>query len=201
MKKKLYWVGACALIITIVIAVVVQSQPTVDKDDAYKYQSRDKALVGGLAEITGDKQSTDEVRSWVIDKVADGNKEYCLIAVHYEEAGIQKHYSFVALVEKKAQKYAFFKVTADVALNSPGAVTDKENTDSLVFFFDDVEGYYICVGKVFLEGAVPYVNNQRLAMNQDGIFSYIDKIKRPEVFILQEGHTEDGFEAILIPKQ
>jgi len=183
MNSKQLLFSLLAIGIFVFIIVVINQNLDSSQDDAYAYSSRDNALAGGLHEITGGNQSNNEIHDWILDSVINGNKEYCLFAIPYEESGLYKHYSFVALVEEISGKYAFFKLTADVSLNLPGGIQDQQLSDSIVFFFDDVDGYYICVGKVFCEDVVPFANGQPLAMNQDGIFSYFNKGKRPEITI------------------
>jgi hypothetical protein len=165
------------------LVVVINHNPGLSEDDAYEYSSRGNALVAGLREVTGENHDINVIDSWIINTRIDGNKEYCLFAIPYEESGTEKHYSFVALIDGSKGKYAFFKLTADVSLNSPGDIQDQKKSDSIVFFFDDVDGYYICVGKVFRDNVVPLVNGQQLEVNQDGIFSYFNKGKRPEIAI------------------
>lgn len=183
MNKRMILGSLLVIGIVVFLVVMINRNPGLSQEDAYIYSSSDDALVEGLSEITGESQSLNDINSWVLETTTNGNKEYCLFAVPYEESGIQKHYSFVALAEEIDGKYAFFKLTADVGLNSPGGVQDQQKSDSLVFFFDDVNGYYICVGKVFRDDVVPFANGRPLAMNQDGIFSYFNKGKRPEISI------------------
>lgn len=183
MNKKLFLISLLAIGIFSIVLIIMNQRQGVNQDEAYVYSSRDEALSGGFHEITGESQSLNDIHSWMLETTTNGNKEYCIFAVPYEESGIQKHYSFVALVEELDGEYAFFKMTADVSLNPSEGTQDQEETDSLAFYFDDVDNYYICVGKVFRDGVAPFVNDRQLAMNQDGIFSYFNQGKRPVVSI------------------
>jgi len=183
MKKRMALGSLLVIGIVVFLVVMINQNPGLSQENAYIYSSSDAALVEGVNEITGDNQNIETISSWILDTRKNGNKEYCLLAVPYEEAGIQKHYSFVVLVDESGGKYGLFKLTADVSLNSPGGVQDQQKSDSLVFFFDDVNGYYICVGKVFRDDVVPFADGRPLALNQNGIFSYFNKGKRPEISI------------------
>ena len=169
--------------IFVFLVVMINQNSSLNKGDDYIYSSRDNALTEGMHEITGENQSINDNHDWIIKTAKNGGKEYCLFAVPYEEAGLKKHYSFIAIVEEHEGQYAFFKLTADVALNSPGGIEDKQNADSIVFYFDNVDGYYICVGKVFREDVAPYANGKQLPLNPDGIFSHFNKGARPEITI------------------
>ena len=182
--KMNYMLGGFLVVSLIALGGILWAmQNTCGQDEKLGYPTQSEALMLGLSELTGSEVTPEQADRWTLGTIGAGNRTYFIMAIPFPDRNPQEQYSFVALVEKERGRYTFYKATADVALDPKVSAASATLPDASWFFFDNVAGNYVAVGKILREGSVAVADGVLLESNEDHLFIAIKSGAQPKIVI------------------
>ena len=149
--------------------------------EKFKFNSAEAALIDGIDQNSGDATRAKDPLANVILSTEQNGSEYVVIKVPYSEYGIDKDCVYIAAIRSSNNKFCFEKLSPDLSLNTVGNIKDVDYTPSATFYFDNIDGLYFAVGKIYDESYKPYFRGKQIQLLNENIYVVVQKKERPQI--------------------
>ncbi len=151
----------------------------------FKFDSQETALINGMNQsYNKTTELKDPLENIILSTEHNGNL-YIVIKVPFSEYGMDKDYAYVAAVKEKNSKYCFDKLSPDISLNTIGDIKDVDYTPNATFYFDNIEGLYFAVGKIYDENYRAYINGEEIQLLNSNIYVAVKEQERPQIDVVK----------------
>lgn len=170
-------------VVSITIGYINSTDPNAQQ---YRFATQEEALIDGINQNSSeDSQPEDPLENIILSTEHDLSL-YVVVAVPFSEYGMNKDYVYVAAVKEKNNKFRFEKLSPDISLNTLGDVRDVDYVPNATFFFDDIDGLYFAVGKIYDEKYRPYYLGKQLKLLKHNIYVVVQEKERPQIDVVKE---------------
>lgn len=151
----------------------------------FQYGSKEAALIDGISRnADATMQQKYPLENIVLSTEYNGSV-YVVIKALYTKNEISKDCVYVAAVKEKNDQFGFIKLTPDISLDTIGDTKDLEYTPNEALYFDDIEGLYFVVGKIYDGHYKPYFNGSELQLLNGNMYAFVQEKERPLIDILK----------------
>ena len=151
----------------------------------FQYGSKEAALIDGISQKADASMQQKHPLENIILSTEYNGSVYVIIKALYNENEISKDCVYVAAVKEKNDQFAFIKLTPDISLDTIGDTKDLEYTPNEALYFDDIEGLYFAVGKIYDGHYKPYFNGSEIQLLNGNMYAFVQEKERPHIDILK----------------
>ncbi len=184
MNKYKITIGFIVLLIT--IGVISGDITSINSDaQRFKFDSQEVALIDGINQNSNEEKRTKDPLENVILSTEYNKSLYVVVKVPFSEYEMDKDYAYVAAVREKNSKFCFEKVSPDISLNTLGDIKDVDFTPNATFYFDNIEGLYFAVGKIYDDNYRPYMHGEQIQLLNSNIYAVVQEQERPQIDVVK----------------
>lgn len=154
-------------------------------NEQFKFDSEEAAIIDGVSKEANKIVLPEDLQKNIILSKEHNGSLYLLVKIPFSEYGMEKHYVYVAKVDKKKDKYRFEKTSNSISLNTLGDLKDVDYVPYATFFFDDIDGLFFVVGKVYDNQYKPYILGDLVPIQNGNIYATVQERKRPEIDVVK----------------
>lgn len=185
-KHKILFIIIVLLISIGTISITAGCFYSADLDNQlFRFDSAKAALIDGINQNSSDTTRTKDPLGNVVLSTEQNGSLYVVARVPYSEYGMAKDCVYIAAIRNGNNKFCFEKLSPDLSLNAAGDPKDADYTPSATFYFDNMDGLYFAVGKIYDENYKPYFRGKQIRLLNENIYAVVQKNERPQIDVVK----------------